>query len=293
MKNKVTVKDVAKAAGVSVATVSYIMNNKTDQKISDETRKKVLQWANLLNYTPSSAAKSLATGKNNIIGISYQPNPLTPTRNLEFINFTNLIVERLNRLKYNVIFMPMKEMEAKIPYTQNIDGIITYDLPLDEFKELADAYYVPIIAVDMIVNDFLFYQIYTDVPAAIEKAMDFVGKDFYFILEKYENKYFTDFIISTVPEDRVIFYSDNSILEIKKLKNKKVVVLGSYLALVVLPYLEIKNVSVITSHESQKILPSGLHIVNTDISKKANLVINILLNALDRKFDVTHDHKVF
>ena len=41
MGNKVTVKDVAREAGVSVATVSYIMNNRTDVKISDATRKKV------------------------------------------------------------------------------------------------------------------------------------------------------------------------------------------------------------------------------------------------------------
>ncbi|MFU0828126.1 MAG: Transcriptional regulator LacI family [Lachnoclostridium sp.] len=293
MKNKVTVKDVAKAAGVSVATVSYIMNNKTDQKISDETRKKVLQWANLLNYTPSSAAKSLATGKNNIIGISYQLNPMTPSRNLDFINFVNLLVERLNRLKYDVLIMPIKDTEDKIPYNRNVDGIITFDLPHEEFKELADAYYVPIIAVDMIVNDFLFYQIYSDIPTAIKKSAEFVGKDYYFILEKYENKNYTDFIIASVPKDRVIFYSDVTVSEIKKLNNKKVIVLGSYLALMVLPYLDAENTAVINLSGSKAILPDDVHVVNIDISKKANLVINILLNAMDRKFDVTHDHKVF
>ena len=71
MGKKVTVKDVAREAGVSVATVSYIMNNRTDQKISDATRKKVLQIANLLNYTPNSVAKSLATGRN----CSFSINP--------------------------------------------------------------------------------------------------------------------------------------------------------------------------------------------------------------------------
>ena len=49
MEKKPTVKDVAKQAGVSVATVSYIMNDRKDQKISEATRKKVLQIANLLN----------------------------------------------------------------------------------------------------------------------------------------------------------------------------------------------------------------------------------------------------
>ena len=83
MEKKVTVKDVAREAGVSVATVSYIMNNRTDQKISEATRKKVLQIANLLNYTPSSVAKSLATGRNSVIGITYHLNESTPSRNLE------------------------------------------------------------------------------------------------------------------------------------------------------------------------------------------------------------------
>ena len=40
MGKKVTIRDVAKEAGVSVATVSYIMNDRKDVKISSETRKK-------------------------------------------------------------------------------------------------------------------------------------------------------------------------------------------------------------------------------------------------------------
>ena len=36
MSTKVTIKDVAKAAGVSVATVSYVINERKDQKITEE-----------------------------------------------------------------------------------------------------------------------------------------------------------------------------------------------------------------------------------------------------------------
>lgn len=61
MKQSVTIKDVAKEAGVSVATVSYVINNRTDKRISEKTRKKVLQIINLLGYTPNQSAKALAT----------------------------------------------------------------------------------------------------------------------------------------------------------------------------------------------------------------------------------------
>ena len=66
MKQSVTIKDVAKEAGVSVATVSYVINNRTDKRISEKTRKKVLQIINLLGYTPNQSAKALATNRNQL-----------------------------------------------------------------------------------------------------------------------------------------------------------------------------------------------------------------------------------
>lgn len=72
MKSKVTIKDIAREAGVSVATVSYVLNNRNDQKISDETRDKVLHISNLLNYTPNQAARSLVTQQSNSIVLYYK-----------------------------------------------------------------------------------------------------------------------------------------------------------------------------------------------------------------------------
>ena len=50
--------------------------------------------------------------------------------------------------------------------------------------------------------------------------------------------------------------------------------------------------AVITSHKSENILPDTISVFPYDVSKKANLAISILLNAMDRKFDVKHDHKI-
>jgi LacI family transcriptional regulator len=63
----VTLKDIAAKAGVSTATVSYVLNNTGN--ISSETRKKVLNVLEALNYKPNQVARSLKVKKTRTIGV--------------------------------------------------------------------------------------------------------------------------------------------------------------------------------------------------------------------------------
>lgn len=67
MKRRVTATDVAREAGVSQATVSYVLNNSPHAKIPEETRQRVLQAAATLSYTPSSAARALRRGRSDLV----------------------------------------------------------------------------------------------------------------------------------------------------------------------------------------------------------------------------------
>ena len=73
----VTQKDVARLAGVSTATVSYVVNN-GPRPVAEETRRRVLWAIELLDYRPSAVARSLVTRKTNTIGLLV-PDILTPT----------------------------------------------------------------------------------------------------------------------------------------------------------------------------------------------------------------------
>jgi len=64
-----TIRDLAKRAGVSVATVSRVLNNYPD--VSTETKLKVLALAKEMNFRPSAAARSLVTRRSNIIGVFF------------------------------------------------------------------------------------------------------------------------------------------------------------------------------------------------------------------------------
>ncbi len=63
----VTIKDVAKAAQVSIATVSRVVNN--GPKVGESTRRKVLGIMEQMGYTPNANARALATKKNSTLGV--------------------------------------------------------------------------------------------------------------------------------------------------------------------------------------------------------------------------------
>lgn len=64
---RVTAADVAREAGVSPATVGFVMNRTKGQTISEATRKRVLAAAQELNYKPHHAARALRSGRNKIV----------------------------------------------------------------------------------------------------------------------------------------------------------------------------------------------------------------------------------
>lgn len=61
----VSIRDVAKHAGVSIATVSHVVNN--TRFVKEETKNVVLKSIQELNYSPNAAARSFKTGKRNLI----------------------------------------------------------------------------------------------------------------------------------------------------------------------------------------------------------------------------------
>ena len=65
--NRVRIQDVAERAGVSTATVSHVINE--TRFVREETRLKVLEAIDVLNYQPSALARGLATNSTQTIGL--------------------------------------------------------------------------------------------------------------------------------------------------------------------------------------------------------------------------------
>lgn len=66
---RVTMKDVARHAGVSQPTVSFVLNDRRDVSIAAETRTRVLEAAKELNFQPNRAAQSLRSNRSYTVGV--------------------------------------------------------------------------------------------------------------------------------------------------------------------------------------------------------------------------------
>jgi LacI family transcriptional regulator len=69
MRRAVTTAEIAEKVGVSRATVSYVLNGRTDVRISAATRERILDTARDLKWRPNQLAKALVTGRIQTIGV--------------------------------------------------------------------------------------------------------------------------------------------------------------------------------------------------------------------------------
>jgi LacI family transcriptional regulator len=74
----ITMRDVAKVAGVSVATVSHVVNNKEGARIGDDARRRVQEAVAELGYRPNALAKTLSQGTSRFIGLVSDAIATTP-----------------------------------------------------------------------------------------------------------------------------------------------------------------------------------------------------------------------
>ncbi|WP_079030551.1 LacI family DNA-binding transcriptional regulator [Streptomyces ambofaciens] len=91
--------DVARLAGVSRATVSYVLNNADAVRISEPTRRRVREAARELGYVPHAAARSLRAGRSRTV---LMPAPSFPAGPL-YSRFLSELQWALGRLDYTVV----------------------------------------------------------------------------------------------------------------------------------------------------------------------------------------------
>lgn len=153
---KITIKDVAREAGVSVTLVSFVMNAKVDENgkldcpVNAETAARVLEVAKRLGYRRNAAAASLRSGRSNTIAVI-----TTDISNKFFAGISRFIEDKAYEYGYTVLFGSSDERPDKLAAVMdtvlayNVDGVIVAPVAGGE-KAIARAIdsRVPIVLLD-------------------------------------------------------------------------------------------------------------------------------------------------
>ncbi|WP_251040460.1 LacI family DNA-binding transcriptional regulator [Chryseobacterium sp. ISL-6] len=147
---RASIKDIARIAGVSVATVSYVLNRKEGSRISEATKIKILEVAKEINYAPNKIARSLKMSNSKLIGL------IVPDISNDFFsNIARWIENEAMKLGYTILIGSSDENPDKFRQLtelfseQQVDGMIV--VPVvgsdDAIKKLLNNEY-PVVSVD-------------------------------------------------------------------------------------------------------------------------------------------------
>jgi LacI family transcriptional regulator len=172
-----TIKDVAKKANVSIATVSKIVNNKKTG-FSEKTKRKVLKVIEELGYQPNAVARGLVNKNTQTIGV------LIPTvSNMYASEILSGIEEHANDLGYSVIVCNTGgDGERTVHYLQvlserRVDGIIIVsELVKEEYHKVLNEMKIPIVLVSSISLQFPIPYVKVDDRHAAFSATDYLIK---------------------------------------------------------------------------------------------------------------------
>ncbi len=161
MEKRITSKDVAKRAGVSQATVSYVLNNASNQSISPQTRQKVLRAVEDLHYYPDRTARRLRNRRTNCITIVMEKEISHP----RYAETLQAIRDELERHGYRMLLSRPNGLSAlhgqpihlQDYMEKQVDGILYVsadgESPDPMILQEVKKHSIPFVAVDAMVED--------------------------------------------------------------------------------------------------------------------------------------------
>ncbi|MBQ9891902.1 MAG: LacI family DNA-binding transcriptional regulator [Bacteroidales bacterium] len=128
-KSSVTIKDIAKEAGVSTTLVSFVMSNQVAgepvYRVGEDTARRVMEVAERLQYKPNNTARALRSGKTLTIGVV-----VSDIANPFFAEIARDLEDQAYKYGYNVIFGSSDENPEKfgrvvdVLLNKGVDGLI-------------------------------------------------------------------------------------------------------------------------------------------------------------------------
>jgi DNA-binding LacI/PurR family transcriptional regulator len=153
----VSLKDVAQACGVSVATASKALNGHSD--VSAVTAKRVKEAAQSMGYLPNTAARALKTHRTNNIAVLFSDEAQSGLTHSYFSNVLEGVRTAAQEKDYDITFISNNQVQRKMSYyercrSRGVDGIVVACVNFDspQIREIVSGD-IPTVTIDHIFSN--------------------------------------------------------------------------------------------------------------------------------------------
>lgn len=225
----------------------------------------MLEAAKQLNYVPNLAARSLVKQKSGLIGILISRAENEGFwRQLRYSQFINRLEQLLSNYGYHVVLFGLDAASPKLDIIseRKLDGVFVVDVKTENFHLISSHFSVgvPLIVVDSIIDDALFYKVNYDYLDAFETVQATTSVQYeYVIIDNFNNKELVEHIATASkmgPDSIHIMQNDQALeLFLRMHEHKKGIILNEFAAISAAKYVDPANLTVICSAGCPEILP--------------------------------------
>lgn len=292
-EKKPSMRDIARACGCSLATVSYALNHTGPGKIGKETRLRVIETAKRLNYIPNRASR-VRPGRAAILTARVPGDSVG--RRAALMDLARELMEQLNQegipavvLEYGDLVEEWKRVTALSPailfLLDSNSGPVAYVNP---------PCVQPIIFVDSDNDDPLYYKVLPDYPFLLHSARRQLGADRLFLMtESVRSAGLLSLMTRGVPAGD-LFVNDGRDMApfLAAHQGWRGVVVGDLLAVEVCRQFPPEQLAVISALDRPALFPPELTVIPVPNRARAATAVEVALDLLALSFDPEKGNRV-
>jgi len=294
---RVTMKDIAKELNISLATVSYVLNHSEKEKISHDTRMKVIETAKKMGYVPNNTTKVRTKNQSNLIGVVINLSKSASSyRKQQSLDLAGELQKQIYAAGYDTILSITYESEdIQMKYKHSLEAAFIIDVNENSLKRITTHYYVPLIFMDCDFEEGLFYKILPDYKFLLQTAKATLGESHPFlVMDQTINECLKEQITAGFAQEDIFIYRKNSNLKefLKQKVSRKGIIIGDLLGVQVERYLDNRDILVISSSNATDLLLPDTRRITVSNRQKAEVGIKTLKNLLKLDYDETSKTRI-
>jgi len=285
---KITLKDVAKEAKVSVATVSYVLNKVGNQTIPQETKERIYVAVKKLNYVQNLTARSLSKGVTQLLGVLLVSDKSDLiSKHISYGRYMDDLERLAAEYGYHMVVSHIDPEDPQLSIIQErkLDGVFVIDACEQSFHAVSNQFQfgTPVVLIDSYIDDPLFRSVNMDWSALFMNIRSSLRETpFVLIHEYYHNNQLQEALYkaSGLPASKICAITNINELEcfIHNHPDHRIIVLNEFLSLHVAKYCDPHRMLIVCTSECIEFVPElASKIVLADSKSKRSFAMMLAL----------------